>query len=68
MSNVDVFLFESVYFPEIYLSIFRKIHNYNLHSPLRQIQKAKAYELDYILFKIIKDVCYFIVIYILIPL
>uniref|UniRef100_A0A158Q889 Chromo domain-containing protein n=1 Tax=Elaeophora elaphi TaxID=1147741 RepID=A0A158Q889_9BILA len=32
-----------------------KIHHYNLHSPLRQIRKAKAYELDCILFKIINE-------------
>ncbi|VDK74995.1 unnamed protein product [Litomosoides sigmodontis] len=31
-----------------------KIHNYKLHSPLRQIRKAKAHELEFILFKIIK--------------
>uniref|UniRef100_A0A8R1XR81 Chromo domain-containing protein n=1 Tax=Onchocerca volvulus TaxID=6282 RepID=A0A8R1XR81_ONCVO len=32
-----------------------KIRNYNLRSPLRQIRKAKACELDYILFKIIRE-------------
>ncbi|VBB31202.1 unnamed protein product [Acanthocheilonema viteae] len=32
-----------------------KIHNYNLHSPLRQIRNAKAYELNCILFKIVRE-------------
>uniref|UniRef100_A0AAF5RU26 Chromo domain-containing protein n=2 Tax=Wuchereria bancrofti TaxID=6293 RepID=A0AAF5RU26_WUCBA len=32
-----------------------KIHQYNLHSPLRQIRKAKAYELDYTLLRIIRE-------------